>query len=237
MSVSVNINHTSAVTAAINQKIMIMTKVKPISAHSKTQFLRAIMNGIAFAFLFCLYSASFAQNDNERPDSISFHKETKPDFGENHRTKRNKIHLELLGSAQLYSINYERIFFSKERFGVFARVGCGYVNFWDKTKEWNTSFVGCPLMVGATLQLNKTIALKAGMGITYFYCRRKSSYALTDQRQIISSFNSGIRINPTESFFLDLNVMFFEDLNTYRIIFKHEVEDLFYGGLGAGFRF
>lgn len=49
-------------------------------------------------------------------------------------TNNHVLYLELGGSAYYYSVNYERLLFHKNKYGLFARIGLEYIPFGDADK-------------------------------------------------------------------------------------------------------
>jgi len=79
--------------------------------------------------------------------------------------KRNTIFVELLGNGGIYSLNYDRILISKEKWKLAGRAGVSYFNFFD---DFNTQFYAIPLEVSHLLGKGNHF-LETGLGFTPLY--------------------------------------------------------------------
>ena len=81
------------------------------------------------------------------------------------KLKRNTIFIELLGNGGFYSLNYDRILISKEKWKLAGRAGVSYFNFFD---DFNTQYYAIPLEVSYLVGKGNHY-LETGLGITPFY--------------------------------------------------------------------
>jgi len=79
--------------------------------------------------------------------------------------KRNTIFIELLGNGGIYSLNYDRILLSKEKWKLAGRAGVSYFNFSD---DFNTQYYAIPLEVSYLVGKGNHF-LETGLGITPLY--------------------------------------------------------------------
>jgi hypothetical protein len=80
------------------------------------------------------------------------------------RIPNNSIYLEIFGSSLLYSFNYERNIFEKERLGLSARVGAGYADLSFSQPERDYVF---PLTISILFQGYKRLYVEVGSGLTF----------------------------------------------------------------------
>jgi hypothetical protein len=79
---------------------------------------------------------------------------------------RNTFYLEFLGTGGLYSVNFDRILYKKNSFGIAGRTG---ITYWPKIEEW-TDVEGPGLSIEVTGLLGKKRGVfEFGTGLSYFY--------------------------------------------------------------------
>ncbi len=79
--------------------------------------------------------------------------------------RRSAIHLELWGASGIASVNYERILFTRSKFGLAARLGGGAMRLKDFTRRFNPDIV-LPFGVYGSYDLGNVL-VEAGGGGAY----------------------------------------------------------------------
>ena len=85
---------------------------------------------------------------------------------------KNSIYAELLGCGVLYSVNYERILFSKQGKSLSCRIGYAFL----EITEGYTHIV--PFVVNYQTSLNKSISFEIGLGTRYIYSKDVWAYPI-----------------------------------------------------------
>jgi hypothetical protein len=80
--------------------------------------------------------------------------------------KKNSYYLEIMGNGFLYSINYDRIIYEKEKFKISGRIGFTYMPYWEVFTEVRGP--GIPLELNFLFGKRSNL-LELGFGATYFY--------------------------------------------------------------------
>ena len=79
---------------------------------------------------------------------------------------KNSYYFEILGNAFLYSVNFDRIVYEKEKFKIASRIGITYMPYWEGLTE--VKGPGIPLELNFLFGKRSNL-LELGLGATYFY--------------------------------------------------------------------
>jgi hypothetical protein len=105
--------------------------------------------------LFCCTISAISQTENDSLDSVKTNDSTQISKWIFHQ--KNDFHLELLGAAGLYSINYERVIVNGNRFKTLASIGFSYMG----TKSWRGFII--PISINQLLSF-KEHHIELGIG-------------------------------------------------------------------------
>ena len=87
-----------------------------------------------------------------------------PGHFSDYRISNNSIYFEIFGNSLLYSFNYERNIFEKDRFSLSARVGAGYADISFAAPERDYVF---PCTISALFRGYKRLYFEVGPGLTF----------------------------------------------------------------------
>jgi len=155
--------------------------------------------------------------------------------------KRNTIFVELLGNGGIYSLNFDRILISKEKWKLAGRVGFTYHNFFD---DLNSQFYGIPLEVSYLLGRSNHF-LETGLGVTPVYDTSDGFEQNSPKQEtlfIITPVRIGYRYQRKEGGFFfkaGWTPQFYKSypLDTYNFPKNKGKIILIMGGIGAGYTF
>ncbi len=104
-------------------------------------------------------------NKFSKDDSLNVSQYIKKDSIRKNRIRKNSIYMELLGNAEYYSLNYERILFHKNFFSLSCRIGGLYYygSMFNHTR-WSV-----PFTINGTFKLYKLLYVEIGSGAAYYY--------------------------------------------------------------------
>ncbi len=148
--------------------------------------------------------------------------------GRDTTTKANTIYLELLGSSQLYSINYDRLLFQKNKKKFTANIGLMYLPFGVFNKFGNTgSNVQIPFSFNYLC--GKKHSFISGVGFTFQNYNMKESY-------ILPLVQMGYRFqNSSNGFFFQSTIIGFVHYFEYPLYYNYPIKPWLSFGFGRSF--
>ena len=146
-----------------------------------------------------------------------------PEFAQDKKANKNNVFLELWGSANLFSLNYERIYLISPTINMTSRIGGSYL------KIFETDLVSCPISF-STLLGKDNHRIELGISCAYRYFRNSEGR----YNNLIYGIIIGYRLQPiTEHIIIRI---------TYTPIFATSLTDNNYkffhrGGFSFGYSF
>ena len=89
---------------------------------------------------------------------------------------KNAFYVEIIGNALLYSLNYERVIFSKRQYNTAVRIGASYFGFLG-------NHIICPVEINEYWK-KKNHGIELGIGTTVRYSPRDEEYVVFSSRTI-----------------------------------------------------